>query len=287
MVQYGTIVIGTVIDQNDSHYFVQYEGLTYAVVKPEVEDLAIGTSVEGMIYENKAHKRVMQVDLPTIRPGVYGWGTVVNVRKDLGVFVDVGLVEKEVVVSLDDLPENTALWPKREDKLYLTYEVDSKNRFWGKIAEPERMQKLMQRAPQRLNNQNIEATVYRVKLAGSLCITAEGYSGFLHESEVIDTPRLGQQLQARVIGVREDGGINLSIKPRAHEALDDDAGMIQALLTKAPRHFLALHDKSQPDVIQAQLGISKAQFKRAVGTLMKQGIVRQVKGEGIYLNESN
>jgi len=210
---------------------------------------------------------------------------VVSSRKDLGVFVDIGLQDKEVVVSLDDLPLNTALWPKKGDRLFLTYQVDAKNRFWGKLIEPEAMQAYFKRAARAMKNLNVTATVYKVKLAGSLCITDGGHSAFLHESETLDTPRLGQVLQARIIGVREDGGLNLSVKPRAYEALDDDAGMIQAILRKAPGHYLPLHDKSDPASIQTQLGISKAQFKRAVGNLMKQGLIRQVKGDGLYLTQ--
>lgn len=163
--------------------------------------------------------------------------------------------------------------------------MDAKNRFWGKLIEPEAMQAYFKRAARAMKNLNVTATVYKVKLAGSLCITDGGHSAFLHESETLDTPRLGQVLQARIIGVREDGGLNLSVKPRAYEALDDDAGMIQAILRKAPGHYLPLHDKSDPASIQTQLGISKAQFKRAAGNLMKQGLIRQVKGDGLYLTQ--
>lgn len=286
MIRYGEIVTGKVTDMNETDYFVQVEGVTFALAKELADDVYnLGDEVEGIVYETKNRKKVMQVELPFIRPGVYGWGTVVNVRKDLGVFVDIGLLDKEVVISLDDLPELTHLWPKRDDQVYVTYEVDDRNRFWGVLAEPERMQKLMKKAPQTVKNQNVKARVYRVKKAGALCITEEQFSAFLHESETVDEPRIGQLLEARVIGVREDGGINISVRPRAHEALDDDAAMIQALLLKRTTRSLPLHDKSEPDEIKALLGISKAQFKRAVGTLMKQGIIRQEKGKGIFLND--
>lgn len=287
MVRYGQIVKARISDKNERHFFAQYEGETFTVLpgQIDIEKYQVGDQIEGLIYETKARKKVIQIDLPTIRPEVYGWGSVVSTRKDLGVFVDIGLQDKEVVVSVDDLPLNTALWPKKGDRLFLTYQLDAKNRFWGKLIEPEAMQAYFKRAARAMKNLNVTATVYKVKLAGSLCITDGGHSAFLHESETLDTPRLGQVLQARIIGVREDGGLNLSVKPRAYEALDDDAGMIQAILRKVPGHYLPLHDKSDPASIQAQLGISKAQFKRAVGTLMKQGIIRQVKGDGLYLTQ--
>ena len=285
MVRYGDVVIAIVTDENEKDYFVQYQGVTFALDKASIEDegLNSGDTVEGVIYETRTGKKVFQVDIPDIRPEYYGWGTVVQVRKDLGVFVDIGLQDKEVVVSLDDLPALTHLWPKKDNRLFLTYYVDERNRFWGKMADEEVMQKNIKKAPESLKNKDVTAVVYRLKQAGSICITTEGYSAFLHESERQAEPRLGDVLEARVIGVRQDGGINISLRPRAHEAIGDDSEMLVAILSKATNQFLALHDKSDPEVITKQLGISKAQFKRAVGQLLKQKRIRQVKGEGIYL----
>lgn len=284
MLKYGEIVTAVVTDENEKEYFVQSHGVTFALAKTDLDDtLENGEEVEGMIYETQTGKKVFQVDLPDIRPGYYGWGTVVASRKDLGVFVDVGLLNKEVVVSLDDLPLLNHLWPKKGDRLYLTYSVDERNRFWGHMADAEKMAELFIKAPMRLKNQDITATVYQLKMAGSLAITEEGFSAFLHESERQTEPRLGQVLQGRVVGVRTDGGINISLNPRAHEAIDDDAKMLIAVLQKMPNAHLPLHDKSAPDEIKQQLGISKAQFKRAVGNLMKNSMIKQVKGDGIYL----
>lgn len=284
MVKYGEIVTAVVTDENEKEYFVQNQGVTFALAKTDLDEkLVNGEEVEGMIYETQTGKKVMQVDLPDIRPTYYGWGTVVASRKDLGVFVDVGLQNKEVVVSLDDLPLIHQLWPKKGDRLYLTYSVDDRNRFWGHMADGEKMAELFIKAPMRLKNQDITATVYQLKMAGSLAITEEGFSAFLHETERQIEPRLGQVLHGRVVGVRTDGGINISLNPRAHEAIDDDAKMLIAVLQKMPHQHLPLHDKSSPDEIKQQLGISKAQFKRAVGNLMKNAMIKQVKGEGIYL----
>lgn len=284
MLQYGTVVTAIVTDESESDYYAQHQGLTFAISKTQIEEpLTQGEEVEGMIYETKDNKKIMQIELPDIREGYYGWGTVISSRHDLGVFVDVGLIEKEVVVSLDDLPLESRSWPKVNDRLYLTYSVDDRNRFWGHVADAEKMAELFKKAPTRLMNQNVNATVYQLKLAGSLAITSEGYNAFLHESERSVEPRLGQHIEARVIGVRTDGGINLSMTPRAHEAIDDDAKMLIAVLEKMPNNFLPLHDKSDPDEIRLQLGVSKAQFKRAVGNLMKQKRLKQEKGVGITL----
>lgn len=283
--KYGSIVKGRVSDLNETDYFVQVDGVTFKLSKQHVDEaLHIGQTVEGIGFENRQHHKVFQVEIPDIRPDYYGWAEVVSVRKDLGLFVDVGLKEKDVVVSIDDLPENTAIWPKKGDKLYLTYQVDDRNRFWGKIAPEDEYVRLFKKAPDDIKNNDIVATVYRMKQAGALCVTEEGYRAFIHHSEYTDTPRIGQVLETRCIHCKGDGTLNLSMKRRAHEALEDDAMMIRALLAKSPAHFIGLHDKSNPEDIMSLLGISKAQFKRAVGQLMKSNIITQEKGVGIRLH---
>ena len=79
---------------------------------------------------------------------------------------------------------------------------------------------------------------------------------------------LGQVVNARVIGLSGHGSLNLSLKPRAYQAIDDDAKQILELLKRAPQKQLPLPDKSSPEEIKELLGISKGQFKRAVGHLL-------------------
>ena len=69
MVKYGEIITAVVTDENEKEYYVQNEGITYALDKTEVEDnLNNGDEVEGMIYETQTGKMVIQVNLPDIRP---------------------------------------------------------------------------------------------------------------------------------------------------------------------------------------------------------------------------
>ncbi|MDN6119479.1 MAG: RNA-binding protein, partial [Lactococcus sp.] len=86
---------------------------------------------------------------------------------------------------------------------------------------------------------------------------------------------LGQVLDARVIGYREiDRTLNLSLKPRAYEMLDADAQLIVTYLEQQGGH-MPLYDKSSPDAIMATFAISKGQFKKALGGLMKQKKIKQ------------
>ncbi len=114
----GTIITALVTDENDRFYFVQKDGVTFALAKDEGEH-AIGDMVKGFAYTDSKQKlRLTQKEIKATRES-YDWGEVTDVRKDLGVFVDVGIPDKEIVVSLDVLPELKELWPKKGDKLYI------------------------------------------------------------------------------------------------------------------------------------------------------------------------
>jgi predicted RNA-binding protein (virulence factor B family) len=99
--------------------------------------------------------------------------------------------------------------------------------------------------------------------------------GFIHPNERFSEPRLGQELDVRVIGFREvDRTLNLSLKPRAHEMLDADAQLILTYLEQQGGK-MPFNDKSAPEAIKATFAISKGQFKKALGGLMKQGKIKQ------------
>ena len=127
------------VDENEQDYFVQPDrnGQTYRLPKVESPQvLHIGGQVRGFVYENEDHQLQMTcAHIPTVQVDHYDYGTVVSVRRDLGVFVDIGLPNKDIVVSLDDLPELKHLWPQPGDRLLLSLTVDEKDRIWGKLAD--------------------------------------------------------------------------------------------------------------------------------------------------------
>jgi predicted RNA-binding protein (virulence factor B family) len=271
----ATLVTGKVTDDNEQFYFVQEAGLIFRLSKSEGE-FAVGDEVTGFVYTDKAGKQRLTLAEPTATRDSYGWGTVTGVRKDLGVFLDINLPEKDVVVSVDILPELKELWPKNGDKLYVKLVVDQKDRIWGEIAYPETFAQLAGKAYDNMQNQNLQGIVYRNKLSGTFVYLPDNNMlGFIHPSERFSEPRLGQVLDVRVIGYRDiDRTLNLSLKPRAHEMLDADAQLILTYLTQQGGQ-MPFYDKSSPEDIKATFAISKGQFKKALGGLMKQGKIKQ------------
>lgn len=275
----GNIITGLVTDINEKAYFIQKDGVTYKLLKDESSNYELGDTVEGFAYVSLNKETILTQDIPTIRIGTFAWATVIDTRKDLGVFMDVGLPDKELVVSLDELPVLKHLWPKKGDQLMITIKVDEKDRMWGTLVPETVFESLSKKASADLNNQNITATAYRLKMVGTFVITSDNYLGFIHPSERKDEPRMGQVVSGRVIGVRPDGVLNISLMPRAHEAIGDDAGMLLAILERTANGSFPYTDKSDANEIRERFGISKSQFKRALGNLMKQRMIIQEDGE--------
>ena len=271
----ATFVTGLVTDENEDFYFVQKDGQTFALSKDEGE-FQLGQAVTGFAYSDmKQRLRLTTKDISATRTS-FGWGTVSEVRKDLGVFIDTGLPDKEVAVSLDILPDIKELWPKKGDQLYVKLDIDKKGRIWGILAFPEDIQKLAGPAYDNMQNQELRAIVYRLKMSGTFVYLPDNQMlGFIHPSERYAEPRLGQELKVRVIGYRPvDRTLNLSLKPRSFEMLENDAQMILTYL-ESNGGFMTLNDKSAPEDIKATFGISKGQFKKALGGLMKAKKIKQ------------
>lgn len=283
--QLGQVIVGLIIDENKTHYLVQRQGVTYQLNKNE-GDYRLGDSVEGFVYRNQKDKLMMTTKKPRVSKGHYAFCPVTRVRRDLGVFVNIGLADKDLLISMDEMPAMGELWPKVNDHLMVTLYVDSKERLWGKLADEKLIQGMTRRGEKRDLNRNITGIVVKNKLVGTYVLTTDYQLGFIHPSERFMEPRLGETIQARVVGIGHDRILNLSMKPRAHEVIDDDAQMILMFLNRSATKSIPYTDRSTPEDIQAKFGISKSQFKRALGRLMKENKIEQKDGM-TYLKENH
>lgn len=279
----GSIATGKIIDQNATAYYVQVEGITYELKRKEVtqeEQLNLGDEVKGFLYDDKQHNREMTQFLPYAQADQYGWGKVTEIKYDLGVFIDIGLPDKDVVLSVDDLPFDKDHWPRKDDQLLVHLETDSKERIWAKLADENILEQLSAHFPNDMVNKDVFGTVYSSREVGAFVITSEYYLGFVHSSQMARPLRLGEQFKGRVIGISQYGRLNLSSLPRAFEEIDDDAQMILMSLRRKRDKTLPFYDKSDAQEIKNYFGISKSAFKRALGHLLKAEYITENKDDG-------
>ena len=240
------------------------------------EDLKEGDSIKVFLFMDRRGNLSATSQLPHITKGVYGWARVIK-SEGHEIFVDIGS-SREVGVKSSDLPQLKELWPKTGDHLYMTLRTDFHGNLLGRLATEEKVMESFVEAPTSVFNANLKARAYRLLPIGSFFISVpEGYRVFVHHTEQLAEPRLGEEVEIRVIGVKEDGSLNGSMLPRKQERLLDDAESIYRYLQEVGGK-MPFTDKSSPDEIFDMFNLSKAAFKRALGKLMKEGKVEQQDG---------
>jgi len=143
-----------------------------------------------------------------------------------GAVVDIG-TSREVVVPAEDLPQIEDVWPEVGDHLYITLRVDYNGNLFGRLVTEERVMEQFEDGEEELFNQNIIARPYRLLPIGTFLLGVDKpYRIFVHETERDAEPRLGQDVNVRIIEVKEDGTLNASMKPRVYERLTEDAEQI-------------------------------------------------------------
>lgn len=248
------------------------------VGEPQVDE-----EVEVFLYKDKKGQLVATMTIPLISQGTYEWCTVVEVVRHLGVFVTIG-IQKDMLVSIDDLPNYKGIWPEPGDELLVTLHTDKKGSLFAKLASPSIVEEALEIAPKAILNQPIKGRVYHTEQQGSVIMTEEGYRGFIHQSERKEEPRLGEWVTGRVIEVKDDGTLNVSLRPQKEIGMGEDA---EDILTFLKEHggVMSYNDKSDPETIRATFNISKAAFKRALGKLMKEKKVEQREGRTYLKSE--
>ncbi|MFD1039780.1 S1 RNA-binding domain-containing protein [Virgibacillus byunsanensis] len=277
----GTIQTLEVLRKMDTGYVLENDVLLHH--NETDTELESGQSVDVFLYQDKKGQLVATTQLPTIQMDTYGWAEVVEVIPGLGAFVNIGII-KEILVSTDELPLFEDVWPEVGDKLYVTLGKDQKGRLLALPATEGVFERELESAPDDLLNQPISGRVYRTSREGSAITTEEGYRGFIHHTERKVEPRLGELVNGRVIEVKHDGTLNVSLRPLKQHSMGEDADAILAKLEENDG-FIPFTDKSDPEDIRGTFNISKAAFKRALGKLMKERKIEQRDGKTHLLDK--
>lgn len=273
----GQVVELTVLEEQGSQWLLTNGELEIPINSSSLSvPLTVGDRIKVFLYADRRGNLQATTELPTILQGEYGWARVIKVTKE-GAFVDIG-TSREVLVKAEDLPVIESVWPAVGDHLFMTLRTDRNGDLFGRLATEEKVNELYEGAFDELHNKNIKARPYRLLPVGSFLLGIENpYRIFVHESQMEAEPRLGQELEVRIIDVKEDGTLNGSLLPRNYERLSTDAQKIydylQSIGGKMP-----FGDKSTPEEIKEMFQMSKGAFKRALGTLMKEKKIKQEDG---------
>ncbi|WP_318505123.1 S1 RNA-binding domain-containing protein [Bacillus sp. T3] len=270
----GHVLELTVTRESEFGYFLTDGTEDVLMHKNEAnKHYGLDETVEVFLYTDSRGRIAATDTIPFVTVGKYEWVKVTDVQPGLGIFLDMG-IQKELLLGEEDLPAHKSVWPTVGDLLYVTIRVNKNQRLYAKLATDPIMEEKAVEATEKDFNKNVHGYIYRTAKVGSWLFTAEGYKGFIHESQRLTEPRLGQKVEGRVIDVKVDGTINVSLLPRKQDQLDTDSERIYEYL-ESRNGAMPYSDKSLPEDIAERFNLSKGAFKRALGKLMKDGRVYQ------------
>lgn len=229
----------------------------------------IGDYVDVYIYRDSENRLIATTRVPLAQVGDIAY-LKVTAKTQIGAFLDLGL-ERGLF-----LPFREQKYPIEVGHSYLVYVYMDKS---GRLCcTTDIYDHLATGAPYQKNSQ-ITGTIYQINPEiGAFVAIDNKYKGLIPRTEYFSELRIGDRIQARVIRVREDGKLDLSPRRVSHVQMDVDAQILIKLMHEN-QGKLPLSEKASPIDIENKLHMSKAAFKRAVGSLLKsQKIIKTADG---------
>ena len=220
-----------------------------------------GDPVEVFLYRDSSDRLIATTNEPKITLGQLKVLTVVDTGK-IGAFLDWGL-EKDLLLPFK---EQTAEVKKGDSCLVSLYEDKS-----GRLCATMKVYPLLRTDSPYKKEDQVEGIVYDTSRDFGVFVAVDDqYSARIPKKEVYGNLTVGTRVHARVTAVKADGKLDLSVRERIPQQMEKDADKILKEMEKRGGN-LPFTDKADPERIKAELGMSKAAFKRAVGRLLKAG----------------
>ncbi|HHT55925.1 MAG TPA: hypothetical protein GX012_05120 [Acholeplasma sp.] len=184
-------------------------------------------------------------------------------------------INKDLLLSKDNLPLDRKLWPIKGDKLYV--ELNVKNRLTAKLIKP---QNIFMNNELKINSEK-EFFVQYIGAEGMNLYNEDKDLVFVHNSLFRGNYRLGERVNARIINLTENGYSVSLIKQKENLRFDDAETLLNAL-----RQYkeLPLTAKSNSEEISKYFEMSRKAFKRALGLLYKEDKVKFEDDKTILIN---
>jgi predicted RNA-binding protein (virulence factor B family) len=185
---------------------------------------------------------------------------------DIGAFLDWGM-DKDLFVPFREQQSRMEAGKSYIVFVYVDEETD-------RIIASSKLSRFIEREEIKIQEGDIvDLLIYSETDLGFNAIVNDLYSGLIYKNEIFEAIRIGDKMQGFVKRVREDNKIDLSLQKSGYELVDDVKWRILKLM-KEEKGLLLLNDNSTPEEIKAKLQISKKAFKKAIGALYRERLVK-------------
>ena len=236
-----------------------------------------GDEIEVFIYHDNEGRLIATTAHPLAIVGEFQYMEVKDVN-NAGAFLEWGIM-KDLLV-----PFKEQKMPMREGRWYLVYvRLDH---VTGRIMASARIERFLNNVPADYTyNQEVSLLVTDETDFGYKVIVNNQHWGLIYYNEVFQRLERGEHLKGYVKEIREDDKIDISLSPLGYQRVEGIAATILNAL-KLQGGFIAVHDKSDPELIYSLFRCSKKAFKQAIGALYKQHLIL-LESKGIRLCVNN
>lgn len=241
--------------------------------KYKPESFEIGDELNVFVYLDHEERPVATTLEPYVQLNGFGYLHCSDVNK-YGAFMDWGL-EKQLFVPFKEQAR-----PMKPGNWYIVhlYLDEQTNRLTGSS-----------KTNKYLSNENltvskfdeVDILVTHLTDKGANVIINGIHKGLIYIEDIFEDIRTGDRMKAYIKKIRPDNKLDVVLQTPGYKSIEPNANYVLEEL-KAAGGFMPLHDKSDPEVIKNELGLSKKSFKKAIGCLYKDKQIR-IKEDGIEL----
>jgi len=237
------------------------------------DEVELGDIINVFLYLDSDDRPIATTQKSKAEVGQFAYLKVVAITP-IGAFLDWGL-DKDVLVPFSEQHRKM-----EEDHFYLVYlYLDKADE---RITASSKIDKFIDEEKPKdfVVKQSVDLIIANTTDLGWRAIINHSHWGVLYKNEVHQQLSFGQYKKGFIKNIREDGKVDLSLHG-GQETRDKYSKIILIHLNKH-NGFAAVHDKSDPQLISDLFGMSKGAFKKAIGGLYKQRVIR-IEKDGIHL----
>ena len=230
-------------------------------MKQVPENARMGEKIRVFLYKDSRDRLIATTNDPRLTLGGYAPLVVREVGK-IGAFLDWGL-EKDLFLPYKEMVGRV----EQGDEVLVTLYIDKSSRL---CASMRGLYDLLDKDSPYHKGDTVTGRVYEFSdNFGTFVAVDDRYSARIANSEDHSFLRDGDVIVEKVLGVKPDGKLDLTMREKAYIQMDADAVKLMELIDSYAG-VLPFTEKASPEVIKRETGLSKAAFKRAVGRLYKE-----------------
>ena len=228
------------------------------------ENVTLGDRVRIFLYKDSKDRLIATTNEPKLTLGGFAVLHVKEIGK-IGAFLDWGL-EKDLFLPYKEMTQKV----EPEDEILVTLYIDKSNRL---CASMKGIYDLLRKDSPYQRDDKVNGRVYEFSdNFGTFVAVDDQFSARIPNYEDHSFLRIGDVIEAKVVSVKPDGKLDLTLREKAYIQMDADAEKILEILDSYAG-VLPFSEKASPEVIKRETGLSKNAFKRAIGHLYKERLI--------------